>query len=151
MARISTKKKLTYILIKAAVKGLWFINPNGTQLYKSSTGCLFSCMNVRLQNSLLGQNPRSNSLLKHNYVIIHWLLIISSSVFLTLLLFRINLRSSLTSLLVSYSPLGKWHITERGTPLQCLTTLPLSLSGAKNFFHFQDWLQVKRFDSVQKE
>lgn len=71
MATILIKKKLTYILIKATVKSLWFINPSRTQRYKSSTGCLFSSMNVRLQNSLLGQNPRSTCLLKYNYIIIH--------------------------------------------------------------------------------
>jgi len=39
-----TKKKLIYILIKAVVRSLWFVSPNGAQLYKSTTDCLFSCI-----------------------------------------------------------------------------------------------------------
>ena len=55
-ATLLTKKKLAYILIKAVFKSLWFISPKGTQLYRSSTDCLFFCI-VKCQIVKLTTRP----------------------------------------------------------------------------------------------
>lgn len=39
-----TKKKCTYILLKAVVKCLQFVSTDETYFYKSSTDCLFACI-----------------------------------------------------------------------------------------------------------
>lgn len=143
IATLLTKKKLTYILIKAVVKCLWFVSPNGTHLYKSSTGCLSSCI-VKCQIVKLTTRPTNKKYQPseaqlHNHPLTYLQLV--SIPDLSALQSSFTVMSNFAVSIIQSSPfpfwsyevtlqvhlaLVKWHITERGTPLQCLTSLPLS-------------------------
>lgn len=161
IATLLTKKKLSHILIKAVVKSLWFVSPNETQLYKSSTDCLLSCV-VKCQIVKLTTRPTNKKYQPseaqlHNHPLTSHLQLINipdlsalQSLFMVMSNFPVSIIqsspfpfwSSEVTLQVHLA-LGKWHVTERGTPLQCLTSLPLSWPGVKFFLISKTWYKRK--------
>lgn len=114
-------------------------------------------LHFRLWNSLLGWESRRINLLKRNYMIIYWLHIFSSSIFLNFLPFKGNLWSFLEFLaseLVTYSFLPFWssaltlqmhlslgNVTKKEN--SAMSYQSTSVMSKLGFFYFKDIIQVK--------
>ena len=144
IATLLTKKKLTYLLIKAVVKSPWFVSPNGTQLYKSSTDCLFSsivkCQIVKLTTRPTNNKQQPSEAQLQNHPLTSYLQLVNIPD-LSALQSSFTVMSNSPVTIIQSSPfpfwssevtlqghlaLAKWHITDTGTPLQRLTSLPLA-------------------------
>ena len=149
VATLLIKKKLTYIAIKAVIKSLWLVR---TQPNKPPTDCLFSRV-VKSQIVKLTTRPTNNKYqpseaqLRHHPLTSRLQLANTPDLSALQSSFPVTSDFPLSTTQASpfpfWSPavtlqvhlaLGKGHRTERGTPLPCLTSLPLSWPAANISF-----------------